>query len=44
MRSTSGYDVIGDVHGCGALLAQLLLSMFYEEHNGAFRHPQRQVV
>lgn len=44
MRSTPGYDVIGDVHGCGDLLVRLLVSMGYEERDGAFRHRQRQVV
>jgi hypothetical protein len=43
MRS-EGYDVIGDVHGCGRMLADLLGELGYEERNGAFWHPRRQVV
>lgn len=39
-----GYDVVGDVHGCGLLLARLLGELGYEERDGAFRHPRRRVV
>ena len=44
----SGYDVIGDVHGCAAKLEGLLGALGYEERNGAYRYPGpgqgRQVV
>ncbi len=42
--TAEGYDVVGDVHGCGRLLARLLGELGYAERDGAFRHPRRQVV
>src|SRR5664280_345440 len=44
----SGYDVIGDVHGCADKLEGLLGALGYEERKGAYRYPTpgegRQVV
>lgn len=40
----NGYDVIGDVHGEGKKLVQLLRSMGYSDDNGYFAHPTRKAV
>jgi len=39
-----GYDVIGDVHGCGETLETLLRHLGYREHLGAWRHAGRQAI
>ncbi len=40
-----GYDLLGDVHGCGNTLRHLLQLMGYRQQQGAWRHPQgRQVI
>lgn len=39
-----GYDLIGDVHGCGATLVTLLEKLGYERRGGVYRHPQRKVI
>lgn len=39
-----GYDLIGDVHGCGATLAVLLERLGYHLKGGVYRHPRRKVV
>jgi len=40
-----GYDIIGDVHGCGTELEQLLGVMGYErDARGTFRHPTRTAI
>ena len=39
-----GYDLIGDIHGCGNSLEHLLVTMGYEHKNGCFRHAQRKVI
>ena len=39
-----GYDLIGDVHGCGATLASLLEKLGYHQRNGVYRHPRRKVI
>lgn len=39
-----GYDLIGDIHGCGATLVALLEKMGYREEQGVYRHPQRKVI
>ena len=39
-----GYDLIGDVHGCGATLAALLEKLGYHQRNGVYRHPRRKVI
>lgn len=38
------YDLIGDIHGHAAELAELLGRMGYEQRGGAFRHPERTAV
>jgi hypothetical protein len=38
------YDVIGDIHGHAEVLRRLLRQMDYHEEDGAFRHPDRQVI
>ncbi|SDF73324.1 Calcineurin-like phosphoesterase [Onishia taeanensis] len=39
-----GYDLIGDVHGCGATLAALLEKLGYHLRQGVYRHPRRRVI
>ncbi|WP_106477264.1 metallophosphoesterase [Phytohalomonas tamaricis] len=39
-----GYDLIGDVHGCGATLAVLLEKMGYTQCDGIYCHPRRKVI
>jgi hypothetical protein len=39
-----GYDLIGDVHGCGRSLARLLEQMGYRQQGGVWRHPQRMAL
>lgn len=40
----SGYDIIGDVHGCANTLKTLLLKMDYRRDGECFFHPDRQAV
>lgn len=41
----SGYDLIGDVHGCGNTLRRLLELLGYRRSTGTWRHPAgRQVI
>ncbi len=40
----SGYDVIGDVHGCAITLTRLLVKLGYVVEDGVFHHPSRQVI
>lgn len=42
--SVEGYDLIGDIHGCGATLAVLLERLGYHQRNGVYRHPRRKVI
>jgi len=39
-----GYDLIGDVHGCGATLGALLEKLGYHRQDGVYRHPRRKAV
>ena len=39
-----GYDLIGDVHGCGATLATLLEKLGYHQRSGVYRHPRRKGI
>ncbi|MGB1237081.1 MAG: metallophosphoesterase [Pseudomonadales bacterium] len=39
-----GYDIIGDVHGCGLALRLLLSRLGYSKRNGVYAHPKRKVV
>lgn len=39
-----GYDLIGDVHGCGRSLARLLEQMGYRREAGVWRHPRRMAL
>lgn len=41
---TIGYDLIGDIHGCGNTLIRLLEQMGYSKKNGVYQHPKRKVV
>lgn len=40
----SDYDIIGDIHGHADALIALLRKLGYHERNGAWRHPERQVL
>lgn len=40
----SGYDIIGDVHGCARTLVALLKKLGYSQTDGVFYHPWRQVI
>ncbi len=42
--SQMGYDLIGDVHGCGLTLCKLLEQMGYRKKGGVYQHPGRKVV
>lgn len=42
--SEDGFDVIGDVHGMGSALIQLLAHLGYSEEHGRFGHPTRRVI
>lgn len=44
LRPVVGYDLIGDVHGCGVTLARLLERMGYRLQRGVYRHPQRRAI
>lgn len=39
-----GYDIIGDVHGCGDTLQQLLELLGYKKQQGVWRHPSRMAL
>ncbi len=39
-----GYDLIGDIHGCGNTLIRLLEQMGYSKKNGIYQHPKRKAV
>lgn len=43
-RTSGGFDVIGDIHGCHSHLVELLHALGYRDDRGYFHHPQRQVI
>ena len=43
-ESSEGFDVIGDVHGMGSALEELLLALGYSNTSGVWRHPTRRVA
>lgn len=43
-QQMTGYDIIGDVHGCADQLESLLVAMGYRNVDGAHRHPDRQAI
>lgn len=44
LRPVTGYDLIGDVHGCAITLARLLERMGYRLQGGVYSHPQRRAI
>lgn len=44
LPEASGYDLIGDIHGCAHTLERLLLQMDYRKSNGVWQHPDRKVI
>ena len=40
----AGYDIIGDIHGEGTKLVELLNLLGYRASDGVYRHPERQAV
>lgn len=44
MARFEGYDLIGDVHGCGFSLKMLLARLGYSKRNGVYFHPKRQAI
>lgn len=40
----TGFDIIGDVHGCAFTLIKLLEKLDYREVNGVYSHPRRQAI
>ena len=44
-KAMTGYDIIGDIHGCASELATLLGELGYQrDAAGAYRHPDRTAV
>jgi len=43
-RTSEGFDIIGDVHGCHGQLVELLQTLGYRDDTGVFRHPTRRVI
>ncbi len=41
---TSGYDIIGDIHGCADTLVLLLERMDYQKIKGVYQHKTRKVI
>ena len=39
-----GYDIVGDIHGQADKLEALLQKLGYRNTNGAWRHPDRQII
>ena len=43
-KAIQGYDLIGDVHGCGHSLERILQEMGYQHRRGCYRHVRRKVI
>ena len=44
IEAIQGYDIIGDIHGCGRTLVKLLEVMGYQKRRGVYQHPRRQAI
>ena len=40
----TGYDIIGDIHGCASKLEGLLGTLQYDLRSGVYRHSERQAI
>ena len=40
----TGFDIIGDIHGCADKLTGLLTQLGFRQSGGVFRHPERQAL
>ncbi|MGY0215909.1 metallophosphoesterase [Endozoicomonadaceae bacterium StTr2] len=40
----AGFDLIGDIHGCGNALCYLLQRLGYQKRHGVWQHPERQAI
>ena len=38
------YDIIGDIHGHGTALAELIEKLNYKEQSGVYQHPERKAI
>jgi hypothetical protein len=43
-QTAEGFDLIGDIHGCGNTLANLLEKLDYKRDGTRFYHPSRKVI
>ena len=43
-QGVTGFDVIGDVHGCFDALVELLMQLGYRQLDGVWLHPERKAV
>jgi hypothetical protein len=44
MFTVTGYDIIGDIHGCADKLTAILRALGYQDRNGTWHHPGRQAI
>ena len=42
--AASGYDVVGDIHGCAEQLVRLLEQLGYSKRDGVWQHPTRKML
>ena len=40
----TGFDIIGDIHGCADKLKGLLTQLGFRQRGGVFRHPEREAL
>ncbi len=42
--TNTGFDLIGDIHGCADTLQAMLDKLGYRQQDGIYRHPVRRVI